>query len=89
MPGIAYIVLCGMARPFHALDEMGHIIGGWDGLLPYGKEIDRCATEGGMFQAIKYCNPKYTASLNKVLDALEQMAWNIPPSVAQRSISLP
>ena len=26
-----------------------------------------------MFQAIKYCNPKYTASLNKVLAALEQM----------------
>ena len=48
-------------------------IGGFDGLLPYGKEIDRCATEGGMFQAIKYCNSKYTASLNKVLDALEQM----------------
>ena len=52
-------------------DEMGYIIGGFDGLLPYGKEIDRCATEGGMFQAIKYCNPKYTASLNKVLDALD------------------
>ena len=68
-----HITFAGMARPFHALDEMGYIIGGWDGLLPYGKEIDRCATEGGMFQAIKYCNPKYTASLNKVLDALEQM----------------
>lgn len=68
-----HMTFAGMARPFHALDEMGHIIGGWDGLLPYGKEIDRCATEGGMFQAIKYCNPKYTASLNKVLDALEQM----------------
>mgnify|MGYP003166278967 FL=1 len=67
------MTFAGMARPFHALDEMGYIIGGWDGLLPYGKEIDRCATEGGMFQAIKYCNPKYTASLNKVLDALEQM----------------
>ena len=26
-----------------------------------------------MFQAVKYCNSKYTASLNKVLDALEQM----------------
>ena len=26
-----------------------------------------------MFLAFKYCNPKYTASLNKVLDALEQM----------------
>ena len=26
-----------------------------------------------MFRAIKYCNSKYTASLNKVLEALEQM----------------
>jgi hypothetical protein len=26
-----------------------------------------------MFQAIKYCNSKYTASLNRVLDTLEQM----------------
>ena len=68
-----HMTLAGMARPFHAFDEMGYIIGGFDGLLPYGKEIDRCATEGGMFQAIKYCNSKYTASLNKVLDALEQM----------------
>lgn len=68
-----HMTFAGMARPFHALDEMGHIIGGWDGLLPYGKEIDRCATEGRMFQAIKYCYPKYTAALNKVLDMLEQM----------------
>ena len=68
-----HLTFAGMARPFHALDEMGYIIGGFDGLLPYSKEIDRCATEGGMFQAIKYCKPKYTASLNKVLDALEQM----------------
>lgn len=68
-----HMTFAGMARPFHAFDEMGYIIGGFDGLLPYGKEIDRCATEGGMFQAIKYCNSKYTASLNRVLDALEQM----------------
>lgn len=68
-----HMTFAGMARPFHAFDEMGYIIGGFDGLLPYGKEIDRCATEGGMFQAIKYCNSKYTASLNKILDALEQM----------------
>ena len=40
-------------------------------MLPYGKEIDRCATEGGMFNAISYCNPKYTASLNRVLEALD------------------
>lgn len=68
-----HMSFAGMARPFHAFDEMGYIIGGFDGLLPYSKEIDRCATEGGMFQALKYCNAKYTAALNKVLEALEQM----------------
>ena len=35
-----HMTFAGMARPFHALDEMGHIIGGWDGLLPYGKILD-------------------------------------------------
>lgn len=65
-----HLTFAGMARPFHALDEMGYIIGGFDGLLPYGKEIDRCATEGGMFRALQYCNPKYIASLNKVLEVV-------------------
>ena len=45
-----HMTFAGLARPFHALDEMGYIIGGFDGLLPYSKEIDRCATEGGMFR---------------------------------------
>lgn len=65
-----HLTFAGMARPFHALDEMGYIIGGFDGLLPYSKEIDRCATEGGMFRAINYCNQKYVASLNKVLEVV-------------------
>lgn len=68
-----HLSFAGMARPFHALDEMGYLVGGFDGLLPYSKEIDRCATEGGMFRAINYCNPKYTAALNKILDMLEKM----------------
>lgn len=68
-----HLSFAGMARPFHALDEMGYLVGGFDGLLPYSKEIDRCATEGGMFRAINYCNPKYTAALNKILDILEEM----------------
>lgn len=68
-----HLSFAGMARPFHALDEMGYLVGGFDGLLPYSKEIDRCATEGGMFRAINYCNPKYTAALNKILDMLAEM----------------
>lgn len=66
-----HLTFAGMARPFHALDEMGHLIGGFDGLLPYSKEIDRCTTEGNMFGAIGYCNPKYTASLKKVLEVVQ------------------
>jgi MinD superfamily P-loop ATPase len=65
-----HISFAGMARPFHAIEEMGHMIGGWTGLLPYGKEIDRCATEGGMFRAADYCNSRYLASLNKVMEAV-------------------
>lgn len=65
-----HMTFAGMARPFHAIDEMGHIIGGWAGLLPYGKEVDRCATEGGMFQAIDYINLKYSASIKKVLETV-------------------
>lgn len=65
-----HLTFAGMARPFHAIEEMGHIIGGFDGLLPYGKEIDRCAAEGNMFGAISFCNPKYTASLKKVLEVV-------------------
>ena len=65
-----HINLAGMARPFHAIDEMGHIIGGWTGLLPYSKEIDRCATEGGMFRAINYCNGRYLSAVNKVTEAV-------------------
>jgi hypothetical protein len=65
-----HISLAGMARPFHAIEEMGHLIGGWAGMLPYSKEIDRCATEGGMFKAIDFCNSRYLASLNKVTEAV-------------------
>ena len=62
--------LAGMARPYHALDEMGHIIGGFAGLWPYAKELDRCATEGGMFNAISHCGKKHMLSLQAVTDAI-------------------
>lgn len=65
-----HMTFAGLARPFHAIDEMGHTIGGFEGLLPYSKEIDRCSTAGELFKAIEYCNPKYIASLNKILEVV-------------------
>ena len=40
-----HLTFAGLARPFHALDELDHLIGGFDGLLPYAKEIERCVPE--------------------------------------------
>ena len=37
----SHLTFAGLARPFHAIDEMDHLIGGFDGLLPYAKEIER------------------------------------------------
>lgn len=66
-----HMSFAGLARPFHAIDEMGHIIGGWSGLLPYSKEVDRCGIQGGMFKALEYCNTRYLTSLKTISEALE------------------
>ena len=68
-----HLTFAGLARPFHALDEMDHLIGGFDGLLPYAKEIERCGTQGQMFHALGYCNQRYLNSLRLVKDALEKL----------------
>ena len=67
-----HLTLAGLARPFHAIDEMDHLIGGFDGLLPYAKEIERCGTSGQMFKALAYCNQRYVNSLKLVRDRLLQ-----------------
>ena len=58
-----HLTFAGLARPFHALDEMDHLIGGFDGLLPYAKEIECCGTEGRLFHVLGYCNQRYINAL--------------------------
>lgn len=67
-----HLTFAGLARPFHAIDEMGHLADGFDGLLPYAKEIERCGTSGDMFHALGYCNHRYISALKKVRDSLFQ-----------------
>ena len=66
-----HLTFAGMARPFHAIDEMDHLIGGSDGLLPYSKEIERCGTSGQMFKALAYCNQRYISSLKLVRELID------------------
>ena len=68
----SHLTFAGLARPFHAIDEMDHLIGGFDGLLPYAKEIERCGTGGQMFKALAYCNQRYINSLKLVRERLLQ-----------------
>ena len=68
----SHLTFAGLARPFHAIDEMDHLIGGFDGLLPYAKEIERCGTGGQMFKALAYCNQRYINSLKLVRERLVQ-----------------
>nr|WP_308625819.1 hypothetical protein [uncultured Eisenbergiella sp.] len=67
-----HLTLAGLARPFHALDEMSHLVGGFDGLLPYAKEIERCGTGGRMFRALAYCNQRYVNSMKLVMARLSE-----------------
>lgn len=68
----SHLTFAGLARPFHAIDEMDHLIGGFDGLLPYAKEIERCGTGGQMFKALAYCNQRFINSLKLVRERLTQ-----------------
>lgn len=67
-----HLTLAGLARPFHALDEMSYLVGGFDGLLPYAKEIERCGTCGQMFKSLAYCNQRYVNSLKLVMARLSE-----------------
>lgn len=68
-----HLTFAGLARPFHAIDEMGHLIGGFDGILPYAKEIERCGTSGEMFRALAYCNQRYINTTKTVLQRLKAL----------------
>lgn len=65
-----HISLAGKARPFQSIDEMGHLIGGFAGYLPYNKEIERSATCGELFTILNNCGQKYTAALETAVKAV-------------------
>ena len=61
-----HLTFAGLARPFHPIDEMGHQIGGFDGLLPYTKEMERMGTSGQFFRSFAFCNTRYMDALKLV-----------------------
>lgn len=69
-----HISFAGKARPFQAIDEMGHLIGGFDGVLPYNKEIERGAASGEMFSSLGRCGQRYTTALKLVESKITELS---------------
>lgn len=68
-----HLRFAGLARPFHALDEMERVVGTLDGILPYKKEVERTVASGEIFEVNKYLHEQYSASLGRVLkEALDE-----------------
>lgn len=61
------LTFAGLARPFHAMDEMERAVGKLDGILPYSKEVEHCVAAGEMIDAAKHAHPQYGDSLERVL----------------------
>jgi len=65
-----HLTFAGLARPFHPIEEMGHQIGGFNGILPYNKEMERMGTGGQYFRSFAYCNPRYMDALKLVRNVI-------------------
>lgn len=64
------ILFEGMSKPYTAHEEMSNRIGGFAGMLPYSREIERICMEGDVFSVDKVCHSQYTEALNLSFDEL-------------------
>ena len=70
---INFITLAGMARAYHAIDELSYLTGGLNGVLPFSKEMERCVIEGNFFNAISHCHTKYLQAVETVANILTSL----------------
>lgn len=67
-------IFLGMAKPYHAIEEVKYIIGQTDGILPFSKDIECAVNEGRIFDAGSVCHEMYSEALEKVvLKAMEKV----------------
>ena len=51
-------------------EEMDITIGGFDGILPFGREIERYVMEGNLFSILTCCHARYCETVEHTLDDL-------------------
>lgn len=66
------IFLEGMGRPYSPREEMSVRTGGFDGMLPYSREIERVYLEGDLFSVDKVCPERYQTTVKRIIEQLLQ-----------------
>lgn len=66
------LFLEGLGRPYSPYEELSVRVGGFDGQLPYGREVERVCLEGKVFLVNKVCHDKYQKTVEMVIDRLLQ-----------------
>ena len=66
----ACLLLEGLSKPYSLHEEMDVTIGGFDGILPFGREIERYVMEGNLFSILTCCHARYRETVEHTLDDL-------------------
>lgn len=64
------LLLEGLSKPYSLHEEMDVTIGGFDGILPFGREIERYVMEGNLFSILTCCHARYRETVERTLDDL-------------------
>lgn len=64
------LLLEGLSKPYSLHEEMDITIGGFDGILPFGREIERYVMEGNLFSILTCCHARYRETVEHTLDKL-------------------
>ena len=64
------LLLEGLSKPYSLHEEMDVTIGGFDGILPFGREIERYVMEGNLFSVLTCCHARYCETVERTLDDL-------------------
>lgn len=64
------LLLEGLSKPYSLHEEMDVTIGGFDGILPFGREIERYVMEGNLFSILTCCHARYRETVEHTLDDL-------------------
>lgn len=66
------IYLAGKVKPYSPYEEVSEKIGGFDGMLPFGKELEIAYLEGRMIKGGSLCHRKYWDAVQMICDRMEE-----------------